>query len=66
MSYPPMKLSDEFKFGKHKGSTVEMVIDEDPSYLRWALDGNIILLDNEAYESYEKAIDEYDLSKKFD
>jgi hypothetical protein len=66
MSYPPMKLSDEFKFGKHKGSTVEMIIDEDPSYLRWAVDGNIILLDNEAYESYDKAIDEYDISKKFD
>lgn len=61
-----MKLSDEFRFGKHKGSTVEMVIDEDPSYLKWAIDSDIVLLDNEAYDCYEKAIDEYDFTKKFD
>ena len=24
-----------FKFGKHKGYTVEYVLDEDPSYLLW-------------------------------
>jgi len=66
MGYPPMKLSDEFRFGKHKGSTVEMVIDEDPSYLKWAIDSDIVLLDNEAYDCYEKAIDEYDFTKKFD
>ena len=65
MGYPPMGLLSEFRFGKHKGSTVEEVIETDPSYLRWALDGNVITLDNEAFAEYQPAIEEYELSEDF-
>lgn len=31
-------LIDKLTFGKHKGATIEEVIDDDPSYLEWAID----------------------------
>lgn len=30
-------LSDEMPFGKHKGKSVQEVLDEEPDYLRWML-----------------------------
>ncbi len=61
--YPPMEMEAEFKFGKHIGSTIEAVIENDPSYIRWATDGGVITLENEAYKAYEIAIEEYDFNK---
>ena len=33
-----MGLDDEFTFGKHKGETLEEVIDSAPSYVFWCLE----------------------------
>lgn len=34
----PVGLNDFFTFGKHKGESVGLVIEEDPSYIQWCLD----------------------------
>lgn len=31
-------LDDELSFGKYKGKTVEEVLEEDPHYLKWAME----------------------------
>lgn len=31
-------LKSKLTFGKYKGDTVEEVIEDDPSYLEWAID----------------------------
>ena len=31
-------LDDELSFGKYKGKTVEEVLEDDPTYLRWCLE----------------------------
>lgn len=31
------KLNTILKFGKHKGKTVEQVLNNDPTYIRWCL-----------------------------
>lgn len=51
-NYPPMTLGQEFKFGKHKGESVENVIDRDISYIAYMMEQKYIELDNEAYEYY--------------
>ena len=61
MEYPPMKLTDEFRFSKHKGLTVETVILESITWMRWAIDGAVIRLDNEAFKLYETALEEWKL-----
>lgn len=35
MSY--YHLNDRFTFGKHKGSTLRLVVENDPSYISWCL-----------------------------
>lgn len=59
--YPPMKLEDEFRFGKHKGNTLEEVINSSPTYIRWAMTEGVIELDNDAHPIYEDAIEEWEL-----
>ena len=61
--YPPMKLSDEFRFGKHIGILVEDVIKDSPSYIKWAVDEGVIKLDNEAFPVFESAIAEWEANK---
>lgn len=36
--YPILGMRDELRFGKHKGETIENVLESDPSWLRWALE----------------------------
>ena len=43
-------------FGKHCGETIEEVIDNDPSYITWAINNELIHLNNEAYEIYDGAV----------
>jgi hypothetical protein len=31
-------LEDEIPFGKHKGMTIEMILDVEPSYVTWLLE----------------------------
>lgn len=49
-----MGLEDEFKFGKHKGHQLEDVIEDDPDYIRWCVENDIVDFDNEAQELIEK------------
>jgi len=55
MPYPPMKLEDEFKFGKYKGSTVQQVISENKSYMDYMLGKGIIRITDEAAQALEQA-----------
>lgn len=41
-------LDDELSFGKHIGETVADVINDDPNWLRWAIDEGIIELNARA------------------
>lgn len=53
-----LELQHELPFGKYEGHTVEEVIAEDPSYINWAIENDIIELDDEAYREFEEAFDE--------
>jgi len=41
---PPMsrsvflRMTDELEFGKHKGATVEKMLEVDPGWIRWAVE----------------------------
>lgn len=49
-----LHLLDELCFGKHRGQLVVEVIENNPSYLAWAVRNSVIELDNEAYERLKK------------
>lgn len=49
-------LKDELKFGKHKGESIEEVINTDSSYITWGLKENTFKLDYNANKIYEEAI----------
>lgn len=49
-----MGLEDTFRFGKHKGHQLEDVIEDDPDYVRWCVENDIVDFDNEAQELIEK------------
>lgn len=36
--YPVYCMSDELRFGKHRGETVESILESDPGWIRWALE----------------------------
>lgn len=55
-----LKLTDKMNFGKYRDDTVQEVIDNTPSYIKWALDEvNGFELDDEAMAEYEQAIAEF-------
>ncbi len=43
-------MEDELGFGKHKGKTVAEVLDEDPSYIKWAIENNVTAFDDEVLD----------------
>lgn len=51
-------LETELKFGaKHRGETIEEIIEDDPDYLLWAIDTiEWFELDDEAEEELERRI----------
>ena len=51
-----MKLSDAFRFGKWKGTTLENVLAKDFGYIQWLISENVIQLDNDAYKVYEELL----------
>ena len=57
-NHPPMEITDTFRFGKHKGVSVENVVETNPEYITWAIGEQIIRLSNDAYNLYRDAIDE--------
>lgn len=54
MSYPPLGFDSVFAFGKHKGSTVSDVLDDDPGYIEWAIDKGI-KFDPDVIEAWKMA-----------
>jgi hypothetical protein len=38
MKIKEFSLSDKLTFGKYKGYTIEEILEDDPSYLEWAID----------------------------
>lgn len=51
--YPPIGLDDSLRFGKHKGKPLWEVMDDDPGWVRWAMENAGLLLDNEAFKELE-------------
>ena len=43
-------MCDELTFGKHRGRTVAEVLDLDPSYIRWAIENNVTMFDDEVID----------------
>lgn len=53
-------LTDKMNFGKYRNRTIQEVIEDDPTYIEWALDNvDWFELDDEAMDVYEKAIKEH-------
>ena len=46
-SFAPRKLDldDRFAFGRHKGKLVEDVLNDDPAWLLWAIENEVIEVD---------------------
>ena len=55
-----LSLTDTMPFGEHKGKIVEDVIIEVPTYFRWAIEEEVIELDEEAFSFYEDTLSEWE------
>lgn len=53
-----MSLDSTFNFGKHIGLTVQEVIENHKSYIDWAVDKEVIELNEEAFEYYSSGVKE--------
>lgn len=51
---PYLTLEDNFPFGKHKGQQVEDVIEDDPGYIAWVVENDVMTFDDETYELITK------------
>ncbi len=49
-----MDLGHIFTFGKHKNEQVEDVIEDDPEYIRWLIENDVVQFDDEALELIAK------------
>lgn len=49
-----MKLESIFTFGKHKNEQVEDVIEDDPEYIRWLVENDVVQFDEETLELLSK------------
>ena len=57
-------LNSPMPFGKHKGTIIYNVIQEDVSYIAWCIENvESFKLDNEAYVVYDRALTVYNLDK---
>lgn len=54
--YRALGLDDEMPFGQYKGDQIWLIIETDPSYVRWLIEEADIdfELDNEAYIHLQK------------
>ena len=55
-----LTLTDDIPFGKYINEMVEDVITKDPTYFRWAIENDVVELDDEAYIFYENEIDNWE------
>ncbi len=49
-----LRLDDTIEFGKHKGADVEDLIDDDPGWLAWAYENDVVEFDSEVISIMEK------------
>lgn len=49
-----MNLESIFTFGKHKDGQLEDVIIDDPSYIEWLIENNVVVFDEVALETISK------------
>ena len=47
-------MDDKLPFGKYKGTEIEEVLSDDPSYLKWMAENTDIKFDDEVLEKVEK------------
>ena len=45
---------DVFVFGKHKGHTVQIVLDEDPGYIVWLDEEEILVFPDDIYQKAQQ------------
>jgi len=60
--YPPTGLDDKLPFGKHEGMKLWVILESDPTYVRWLIeDADMDFhLDDEAWEKYQDEIARYE------
>jgi len=60
--YPPTGLDDKLPFGKHEGTKLGVILESDPSYVRWLIEKADMdfHLDDEAWEKYQDEIAHYE------
>jgi len=60
--YPPTGLDDEIPFGKHEGANLWVILESDPTYVRWLIEEADInfQLDDEAWEKYQEEVARYE------
>lgn len=49
-----LSLDDIFTFGKHKSHQVEDVIEDDPMYIRWLVEADVVTFDEEVMQLLSK------------
>lgn len=52
-NYRPLRLSDPMPFGKHKGEEIEDLIYDQPNYLAWCVNEEIVTFDGEVTKQLE-------------
>jgi hypothetical protein len=61
-----MKLEGVFNFGKYRGCFLKTIIEEDPFYIKWACDNDLIELeDAEAIKIYIQSL-QSERTRRFD
>lgn len=60
--YPPIGLDDELPFGMHQGTKLWVVLETDPTYVKWLIEeaDMDVQLDDEAWQKYREEIDRYE------
>lgn len=58
--------SDQLRFGKYKGDTIERVLKHDPSYLLWCHDEHIAQIDKSILDLAEEMYDVQRLDEAMD
>lgn len=49
-----LTLESDMPFGKHKGSQIEDLIEDEPEYVRWLCENTDIQFDDECLEALER------------
>ncbi len=52
-NYRPLRLSDSMPFGKYKGEEIEDLIYDQPGYLAWCVEEEVIIFDEEVIKQLE-------------